>query len=137
MVPVARPRRLELERIGDPSIGYLTVQSLARGFPFEVRRVFWTFTTPPDVTRGRHAHHETEMVLLALSGEIKVSTELPDELPELFMLESPNEGLYLPPLCWRTMSYSPGAVQLVFASTEYSADDYIRDYDEFRRMRKS
>ena len=27
--------------------------------------------------------------------------------------------------------YSPDAVLLVFASEEYDADDYIRDYEEF------
>jgi len=27
--------------------------------------------------------------------------------------------------------YSPDAVLLVFASLEYDADDYIRDYDDY------
>jgi hypothetical protein len=35
-------------------------------------------------------------------------------------------------MMWGTQyNYSPDAVLLVFASHEYDARDYIRDYDEF------
>jgi len=35
-------------------------------------------------------------------------------------------------MTWGTQyNYSPDAVLLVFASYEYDARDYIRDYDEF------
>lgn len=41
----------------------------------------------------------------------------------------------MPPMTWGgQFDYSPDAVLLVFASHYYDADDYIRDYAEFRRL---
>ena len=49
-----------------------------------------------------------------------------------FRLDRPDVGLYVPPMTWGTQyKYSLDAVLLVFASHEYDAGDYIRDYDEF------
>jgi hypothetical protein len=73
-------------------------------------------------------------VLVAVSGEIEVRTEVPGGGSAAFTLDRPDRGLYLPPLCWRVMSYSPAAVQLAFASTPYAAEDYIRSYDAFRAL---
>lgn len=49
-----------------------------------------------------------------------------------FRLDRPDVGLYVPTMIWGTQyNYSTDAVLLVFASAEYDASDYIRDYDEF------
>jgi hypothetical protein len=129
------PRVIELASIGDASTGFLTVAELQRDIPFEVRRVFWTYGTPPDVTRGGHAHYRTRTVLVAVSGKIVVSTELVDGASLEFVLDTPSRGLYLPPLCWRTMKYTASAVQIAFESTDYSEEDYIFSMDEFRGMK--
>ncbi len=130
----AGPRLIEFTLFGDPATGFLTVAVLEDDIPFEVRRVFWTCGTPPGVTRGRHAHHRTETVLAAVCGRIVVSTELPDGETSEFTLDEPSRGLYLPPLCWRTMKYEAAAVQIAFESRDYSEDDYIRSLDDFRRL---
>ncbi len=134
-VDLSRPGVIEFVPIGDASIGFLTVAALQRDIPYEVRRVFWTYGTPPDVTRGGHAHYRTNTVLVAVSGKIVVSTELVGGASEEFVLDTPCRGLYLPPLCWRTMKYTASAVQIAFESTDYSAEDYIRSLDDFRGMR--
>ena len=85
--------------------------------------------------RGRHAHHRTEMVIIALCGRIELQTEMPDGEMGHFILDRPETGVYLPALCWHTMQYSHSAVQLVFTSTPYDPDDYIRSYDEFTRLK--
>src|SRR5690606_41069086 len=87
--------------------------------PFEVKRCFWTYYTPEEVIRGRHAHHDTEMILIAAAGKIIVETEMPGNIKDTFVLEKPEYGLFLPKYCWHTMQYSHNAVQLVLASTEY------------------
>jgi hypothetical protein len=133
-VDLARPRVIEFPQFGDASTGILTVAALQRVMPFAVTRVFWTYGTPPDVTRGRHAHYRTETVLVAVSGRIVVSTELPGGELEEFTLDSPDRGVYLPPLCWRTMRYTDSAVQVAFESNDYINEDYIRSLDDFRAM---
>jgi hypothetical protein len=50
-------------------------------------------------------------------------------------LDRPSRGLYIAPMIWREMeNFSAGAAMVVLASTLYSADNYIRDYDTFRRL---
>ena len=71
---LAKPRLIEFSQFGDASTGILTLAVLQRDIPFAVKRVFWTCGTPPDMTRGRHAHYRTETVLVAVSGRIIVST---------------------------------------------------------------
>jgi hypothetical protein len=128
------PRLVEFSAIGDSSIGHISVAEAQRDLPFTIRRVFWTFGTPEHVSRGRHAHRRTELVLVAAAGRIVVFTELPDGETARYTLDTPKQGLYLPPSCWRTMTYTPATVQLALASTDYDPDDYIRDYDDFRRL---
>jgi dTDP-4-dehydrorhamnose 3,5-epimerase-like enzyme len=135
----AQPYRIHFQQLGSAPEGFLTVAATQAngpwpGVPFEVRRVFWTHNTPPDVTRGRHAHHATEMVLLALRGSVVLSTEMPDGTRNEFVLDRPDEGIYLPPLCWHEMRYSADALQLVLTSTDYDPADYIRDYNVFKKL---
>ncbi len=124
---------IDLGAIGDISIGYLSICENGKSIPFDIKRSFWSYFTPHSIVRGRHAHYETEMVLVAVAGRIVVTTEMHGTKPEVFVLESPSIGLYLPPMCWHTMQYSHSSVQLVLASTLFDEADYIRDYEFFKR----
>jgi dTDP-4-dehydrorhamnose 3,5-epimerase-like enzyme len=129
------PHLLTFSQIGDADIGYLSVsENVDPSLPFVVRRVFWTYYTPDNILRGRHAHHATEHVLLAVAGRIIVTVEQADGKLEVFRLESPHVGLYVPPGVWHTMQYSPGTVQLALASHPFSEEDYIRNYQDFRKV---
>ena len=65
---------------------------------------------------------------------IVVNTEMPNGDSAVFTLEKPGQGVYLPKHCWHTMQYSHNAIQLVLASTPYDESDYIRDYEEFKKL---
>lgn len=130
------PNLINFKRIGKPEEGYISIAEAQNEIPFEIKRNFWTYYTPEEVVRGRHAHYETEMVLVALSGRILVNTEMPDGSISIFVLDKPDVGLYMPELCWHTMQYSHNAVQLVIASSVYKESDYIRSYEEFKKMQK-
>ncbi|HEX8327787.1 MAG TPA: FdtA/QdtA family cupin domain-containing protein [Hymenobacter sp.] len=137
MATYPAPYLIQFPKLGAPDIGYISVGESAQDpLPFAVQRVFWTYYTPESIVRGRHAHLRTEQVLIAAAGRITVTTELADGTIQIFRLEDPNQGLYVPPCAWHTMQYSHTAVQLVLASQPYSADDYIRDYDAFRERWK-
>ena len=131
-----KPTWLAFPTNGARDIGYLTVAASGNGVPFEIRRVFWTYFTPNEVTRGRHAHYQTEMVIIAVHGRIHLKAELLSGETFEFYLEKPTQGVYLPPLCWHVMEYSHDAVQVVLASTEFAASDYIRSYKDFRLLSK-
>jgi len=131
-----KPVLLQFPTNGSRATGYLTVAAMNQGVPFDIRRVFWTYFTPNEVTRGRHAHHTTEMVIIAVHGRIRLTAELLSGEKFEFILEKPTEGVYLPPLCWHVMASSHDAVQMVLASTEYSPVDYIRSYRGYRQLAK-
>lgn len=130
-----KPYEIALPKLGVPAEGYITVAELESMMPFAVQRCFWTYYTPESIVRGRHAHHHTEQVLIAIAGRILLQTEDPSGEILTFVLDKPNIGVYLPPQCWHTMQYSHNAVQLVFASTLYDEADYIRSYADFKKMR--
>ncbi len=128
------PFLIKFPRIGESAIGFISVTESGVQLPFEVKRVFWTYYTPESVVRGRHAHHNTQQVLLAISGRVIVTTEEPGGRIQTFALESPDTGIYIPKYVWHTMQYSHSAVQLVFASHVYDESDYIRDYEAFKKI---
>lgn len=130
------PHLIQFNTHGESAIGYLAVAQIQEGIPFEVKRVFWTYFTPQSVIRGRHAHHATSMILIAVHGRIEVHTELLNGQKNSFLLDRPDVGVFMPPLTWHTMQYSHDAVQLVLTDTEYRAEDYIRSYEEFVGLRE-
>jgi hypothetical protein len=130
------PYIIDFKKIGEPNIGYISVGEYQNQIPFETKRVFWTYYTPEEVVRGRHAHHNTQMILIAVSGRIVVNTELSDGKMAVFTLDKPNSGLFLPAMCWHTMQYSHNSVQLVLASSHYDEKDYIRSYNSFKKIKR-
>ncbi len=132
----ASPYIIEFQKIGKENIGYLSIASFEDELPFQIKRIFWTYGTPSNVSRGRHAHYETEMILIALNGEINVKSIDRNGLETEFLLRNPNQGLIIPKLCWHEMFYSIDAVQLVMSSTLYDEKDYIRSLDLFKEITK-
>jgi len=130
---MTKPYLIEFKKLGTSEIGYISVSENKQQIPFNCERVFWTYYTPEEVVRGRHAHYKTEQVLIALAGRIIVNIEMPDGEKMIFTLDKPNIGLYVPPHCWHTMQYSHSCVQLVLASSKYDESDYIRKYEDFKK----
>lgn len=130
----AAPHIIEFQTVGSPGEGFVSIAAFREKVPFEIQRVFWTYATPTEVTRGRHTHYETEHILIAAAGSIRVTTHDKSGAKNEFILDRPEIGLYLPALCWHEMYYSEGAVQLALASTPYDPKDYIRDKQKFLEL---
>jgi dTDP-4-dehydrorhamnose 3,5-epimerase-like enzyme len=129
---MSKPRIIEFSKIGNPGLGYISVAE-GESLPFEVNRIYWTYFTPEDVTRGGHAHYELQQILLAVAGKIIIKTEMLNGDKSEFILDKPNMGLFIPKMCWREMQYTHNAVQVCIASIAYEERDYIRDYQEFKK----
>lgn len=128
------PKIIEFNKIGSQSLGYITVAEAQENIPFEIKRVYWTYYTPNDIQRGGHAHKILKQIIFAVSGIITFTTEDIYGKKETFILDSPNKGLFLPEKTWRDIQFSHNAVLLCIASEQYSVDDYIRDYGEFKKI---
>jgi len=129
-----QPYLINFPKMGNTMEGYISV-SENDCLPFEVNRVYWTYYTPESIKRGGHAHYKLEQILVAVSGKIIVETEMPGNIIERFILESPSVGLLLPKYCWHVMQYTHNAVQMCIANIAYDKDDYIRDYKEFKLIK--
>ncbi len=129
------PHLIHFPRMGDSTIGFISVVEQTKQLPFQFERVYWTYYTPESIVRGRHAHHVTEQVLVALSGRIILTIEDLTGNIQTFVLDNPDSGVYIPPFIWHTMQYSHSSVQMVFASHAYHESDYIRDYSVFKNLK--
>lgn len=128
------PTILRLNKIGDPSLGYISVVENNENIPFKIKRVYWTYFTPNHVKRGAHAHKELQQFIVAVSGIIEFV--LIDSLgkKEKFVLDNPDIGLYIPNGYWREIKFSHNAVLLCLASEKYDEADYIRSYEDFLNL---
>ena len=114
--------------------GMLVALEEYKDIPFEVKRVYYMYDTGADVHRGFHAHKCLKQILVCICGSCKVLLDNGEE-KKVISLEKPYEGLYISSDMWREMyDFSPDAVLLVLASDYYNEQDYIRDYDEFKKF---
>ncbi|MBK5241010.1 FdtA/QdtA family cupin domain-containing protein [Clostridium sp.] len=99
--------------------------------PFEIKRVFYIFSTPKGATRADHANKNTDFVLINVYGTSSI--EVDDGIKKVvFELSSPNVGLYIPHMTWmKTYNFSSDSVLLALASRQYEKNQYYEDYKEF------
>ena len=127
------PYLIDFPRSGKTVDVYISVAE-KETLPFEVKRIYWTYFTPESINRGGHAHHQLEQILVAVAGKIIVTTQMPGAEEQRTILETANQGILLPKYCWHKMQYSHNAVQMCIANMAYEETDYIRDYEEFKKL---
>ena len=104
---------------------------------FRIRRTYWIYDVPGGEHRGGHAFRDTEELIVALSGSFDVVIN--DGFKEWrFALNRSYFGVYIPKMVWRLLeNFSTNSLALVVASTDFSENDYIRDFNEFRGLNKN
>ena len=122
---------INLIKITDPR-GSLTFLQNNEQIPFELKRVFWTFNVPGGETRGGHAYHSQQELIIAISGSFDVVITHKDGKQEKVHLNRGYVGLHLPPKTWRHLeNFSSNSVSLHLSSSQFIAGDYIRDFENF------
>ena len=116
--------------------GNLSFAENFQQIPFEIKRTYWIYDVPGGEDRGGHAFKENQEVVIALSGAFDVVVD-DGENKKTFTLNRSYYGLYVPAGLWRTMeNFSTNSFALEFGSMHYDPNDYIRDYDEFLKLKK-
>ena len=114
--------------------GRLVVGEVGKGLPFEPKRFFVVHGVRSERVRGEHAHRRLHQFLVCLEGECSLVVDDGTRRQEI-RLDAPSIGVHLPPMVWGVQyRFSADGLLLVLASEPYDADDYVRDYDEFRRL---
>jgi hypothetical protein len=111
--------------------GKLTVAEVQTHVPFLIRRFFLVYDVLGREARGEHAHRDLHQFLVCVRGSCVVVADDGEHRQE-FTLDTPDRGLYLPPMTWSVQHrHSPDAVLLVLASAPYDPTDYVHDYRTF------
>lgn len=130
------PKIIELPKFLDAR-GNLSFAEQNNHIPFEIKRTYWIYDVPGGESRGGHAFRETEEFIIAISGGFDVIIDDGKEL-KTFTLNRSYYGLYIPKGVWREITnFSTNSLALEFASTVYNPDDYIRDYNEYIKLKNN
>lgn len=116
--------------------GNLSVIEQFKDIPFEIKRTYWIYDVPGGEFRGGHAFKQNEEFIVALSGSFHVIVD-DGKQKQTFTLNRSYYGLYVPAGLWREMdNFSTNSVALEFGSLHYASDDYIRNYEDFLKLKR-
>ena len=124
----------ELPKIHNPA-GNITPLNSGIDLPFEINRIYYLYDVPGGESRGGHGHKELEQYLIAASGSFDVVLFDGHEKKRV-SLNRPYQALYIVQGIWREIeNFSSGSICLVLANHRYDEADYIRDYNEFVKLK--
>ena len=116
--------------------GLLTFAEVSGQIPFSVKRCFLISDVPSKKVRGEHAHRKLHEILTCVHGRCHVMVD-DGKIRQDFILDDPAIALYVPPMIWSIQhKFTRDAILLVLCSDRYDGADYIRDYAEFRKLKR-
>ena len=125
---------IEMPRLKNRA-GNISIVENQDNLPFDVKRIFYIYDIPGGEDRGAHAHKECHQFLIAVNGSFEI--EMDDGVNKrTVQLNRPYYGLHIPPGIWAAeKGFSSGAICLVLASEGFDEKDYIRDYNNFIKIK--
>lgn len=134
MLMLHGPEILQLPKILDKR-GNLSFFEHPKQLPFEIARTYWIYDVPGGECRGSHAFKEQQEFIVALSGSFDVVLHDGKE-EQRFSLNRSYYGLYIPKMYWRKLeNFSTNSLALIVSDRPYDPQDYIRAFDEFKKLR--
>ncbi len=127
-----KPRIIEFQHITDRGANMNIATS--EHVPFIVKRIFWINGVENEGVRGEHAHKKSKQIVVAMKGTVEIKLLGIDGSIFNFIIQTPRQGVYIPPLYWGRITFAENTMLLTFASDDYEENDYIRDFDEFLKL---
>lgn len=130
---IEKVKIIDLPKILD-SRGNLSFLESNIHVPFEIKRIYWIYDVPGGEIRGSHAFKKSHEFIIALSGSFDVV--LNDGKKEVkHSLNRSYHGLYVPNMLWRRVeNFSTNALALIVSSISYDQNDYIRNFNEYKKL---
>lgn len=128
------PQIINLPKILDER-GNLSFFEYPNQIPFEIKRTYWIYDVPGGENRGGHAFKKQNEFIVALSGSFDIIVN-DGKKENKFHLSRSYYGLYIPKGIWRSMeNFSTNSLALIISDKYYAEDDYIRDFEVFKKIR--
>ena len=129
---------MKIERIPIPTFGdergIISAIEFSKLVPFSVKRIYYMYGNKYDAIRGCHAHKILKQLIICLHGSFTLRLEDASSV-ETITLCKPNEALFIEQMVWRELTdFQDDTVILVLASENYDEAEYIRDYEEFKKL---
>lgn len=104
--------------------------------PFDVKRIFYVYGVHDQDDRGKHAHYKTKQILICLQGEVEVTVD-DGYMRKIIILNKKNQAVLIPEMIWDEQRYmTEDTILLVLCNTHYNENDYINDFEEFKKLKQ-
>lgn len=104
--------------------------------PFKIERVFYVFNVNNQNDRGKHSHYKTKQILICLNGEIDVIVDDGNKRKTI-TINDKFTGIFIPEMIWDEQIYkTEDSLLMVLCDTHYDIEDYIEDYDTFKKLKQ-
>lgn len=129
---VAGCKIVHIKTIPTVGAGELSFFESTHDVPFGFKRMYYISKVPEGTRRGFHAHKKLKQLLFCPYGRIQLILENENGREEI-ELSDPSIGVIIEKPTWREMLWlQKDSVLCVAASEFYEAEDYIRNYNEFK-----
>ena len=130
---VAGCKIINIKTISTLDSGELSFFQEGTDLDFQIKRIYYISKVPEGTRRGFHAHKKLKQILFCPYGSIQLTLENNNKREEI-ELSDPSIGVYVEGVIWREMLWlKKDSVLCVAASEIYDENDYIRDYNEFKK----
>jgi dTDP-4-dehydrorhamnose 3,5-epimerase-like enzyme len=127
-------KQFKLKNI-DNKKSIITVISKDKIPQINFKRIFFVFNNQNEI-RGNHAHRKCYQFMFSLMGKIKLVCDDGFEKKKI-MLEPKKNGVLVPPTIWARQEYlGKNNLLGVICNENFEEKDYIRDFEEFKKIYK-
>lgn len=134
-IKVKNSGTIKIQTFDDFLDGYLAIGESLKNIPFDIKRFYFINNLfNKKAVRGKHAHRKLEQVIFCVNGSFTL--ELDDgKTKQNILMDDPSYGVRLGSMLWHSMKkFSKDCAIAVVASMHYDEKDYIRNYEEFKRL---
>ena len=115
--------------------GSLTILEVGEQIPFVPMRIYYLHKSNFNMERGHHAHRDLEQVMFVISGNCTVTLDNGSSRQDV-LLSDTISGIHISSMIWREIKrFSSDCILAVLANNLYDEGDYIRDYNEFLKLK--
>ena len=103
---------------------------------FKIKRFYFHNNLKKGYIFGLQCHKKLKQIFICVSGSIKISL-ISNNKKKVYILNKGSKALYVGPYVWKEIkTLTDNSVLCTLANRNYEKNDYLRNYDEFKKKYK-